>query len=279
MKKPRRRSGACSSVRELAPLCSPAADRPCRIAQEHEDHRVRRRRSRRRRARRPIAKVETPISSRVRTSIFLRPTVSPKWPMMTAPIGPGDVGDAERGQRQQRGGGGVGVREEDLREHQAGGGAVDEEVVVLEHAADEAGEGGLARDALGGGSTGGGGGASWSLLGVPAAAIWSCRVGGRAGPGAVSGAAVRCCARRPGSPAACSQSEAYVPTGYVPDGEVMAVTLSSRRPRSIPGSTTEAPEGAGGTRGTARRPPRRLRDGALEGDQDALDAAGTRPGP
>src|SRR5215218_135420 len=67
-------------------------------------------------------------------------------------------------------------------------------------------------------------------------------VGGRAEPGAVSGAALRCCARRPGSPAASSQSEAYVPTGYVPDGEVMAVTLSSRRHGSIPGSTQGAPK-------------------------------------
>jgi hypothetical protein len=31
VKNPRRLSGACSSVKELAPLCSPAADRPCRI--------------------------------------------------------------------------------------------------------------------------------------------------------------------------------------------------------------------------------------------------------
>src|SRR6476661_10482780 len=52
--------------------------------------------------------------------------------------------------------------------------------------------------------------------------------GGRAVPGAVSGAAVRCCARRPGSPAPVTGG-AYVPTGYVPDGEVIAVTLSSRR--------------------------------------------------
>jgi hypothetical protein len=30
VKKPRRRSGACSSVMEFAPLCSPAAEKPCR---------------------------------------------------------------------------------------------------------------------------------------------------------------------------------------------------------------------------------------------------------
>ena len=35
----------------------------------------------------PIRKVETPIISSVSTSIFLRPTLSPKCPMMTAPIG------------------------------------------------------------------------------------------------------------------------------------------------------------------------------------------------
>jgi len=34
-----------------------------------------------------MANVETPIISRVSTSIFLRPTRSPKCPMITAPIG------------------------------------------------------------------------------------------------------------------------------------------------------------------------------------------------
>ena len=37
--------------------------------------------------RRPIAKVETPISTRVNISTFCRPIRSPKWPRMIAPIG------------------------------------------------------------------------------------------------------------------------------------------------------------------------------------------------
>ena len=58
---------------------------------------------------------------------------------------PGDVADAEGGERQQRGGRGVGLGEEDLAEDQRGGGAVDEEVVVLQGAADPARQRRLAR--------------------------------------------------------------------------------------------------------------------------------------
>ena len=65
----------------------------------------------------------------------------------------GDVGDAERGEREHEGGGVV-AGEEDRREDQGGGGAEDEEVVVLHGAAHEAGQRGLPRrpadDRLGG---------------------------------------------------------------------------------------------------------------------------------
>src|SRR3954447_22454130 len=44
------------------------------------------------------------------------------------------------------------------------------------------------------------------------------------------GSAVRrSCAARPGSRTGPSSPAAYVPTGYVPDGEVIGVTVSSRR--------------------------------------------------
>ncbi len=36
---------------------------------------------------RPIAKVDTPINSRVEIRVFLRPMRSPKWPNSTAPTG------------------------------------------------------------------------------------------------------------------------------------------------------------------------------------------------
>src|SRR3954469_16822462 len=71
-----------------------------------------------------------------------------------------------------------------------------------------------------------------SLLGVPAATTGRAG-GGRPGEsGAVSGAALRCCARlpevsgrpaRPALPGRASPPAAYVPTGYVPNGEVTAV--------------------------------------------------------
>lgn len=79
-------SGACSSVSELAPLCSPAAEMPWAILI----------RTRRIGARTPIEsalgihpmrKVAAPIRMSVSSMIFLRPTRSPKWPRTTAPRG------------------------------------------------------------------------------------------------------------------------------------------------------------------------------------------------
>src|SRR6478672_10104452 len=75
-----------------------------------------------------------------------------------------------------------------------------------------------------------------SLLGVPAAATVSCRrwaPGGSRWRSAVrsdGGVRWRAVLRAaPGVTGRCSPVGAYVPTGYVPDGEVMAITLSSRR--------------------------------------------------
>ena len=203
VKKPRRPSGACSSVSEFAPLCSPAADRPC--STRSTTSRIG--------AATPIGGVGRQAADQERRGAHQQQGQDQHL-LAADPVAevadddradrPGDVGDAERGQRQQRGGRRVGVGEEDRREDQAGGGAVDEEVVVLERAADEAGERGLARDVLTVPSE-----AVVVLMGV------SCEYrrqrsdragGGRAVPGAVSGAALRCCARRPGSPAACSPS-------------------------------------------------------------------------
>jgi hypothetical protein len=86
VKKARLELAECSSVSEFAPLCSPAADRPCN------------RRSSVRMmgaalpivlasGNRPIASVEAPITTSVNSSTVLRPMRSPKWPRMTAPTG------------------------------------------------------------------------------------------------------------------------------------------------------------------------------------------------
>ncbi len=86
VKKPRRSSGACSNDIELAPACSPAAERPW----------SRRRITSRTGAssptwsyvgRQPTRKVETPISRRVPISTFFRPSLSPMWPIRNEPIG------------------------------------------------------------------------------------------------------------------------------------------------------------------------------------------------
>ena len=82
-----------------------------------------------------------PIISSETTSIFLRPTRSPKWPKTTPPSGratkPEGVG-AERAAAcaVHR----VGVGEEQLAEDQGGGRPVEEEVVPLDGGADQAGE-------------------------------------------------------------------------------------------------------------------------------------------
>ena len=86
VKKERRSSGACSSVSELAPACSPAAESPWSSRQKTSsagaaqpilsyD------------GRQPMRNVEKPISTRVNMRTFCRPTRSPKWPRMTAPKG------------------------------------------------------------------------------------------------------------------------------------------------------------------------------------------------
>src|SRR5687767_9719175 len=119
----------------------------------------------------------------------------------------------------------------------------------------------------------------------------SCRVGVRDGPGAVGGAALRCCAasgitgRLPPGPhrAGTGVQSAYVPTGYVPDGEVMVVTLSSEprpalrtrpRPGASVGRCAPAAHVAPETRpermfpGRAqRRPERFLAGGEVRDDQ------------
>ncbi|MNI80632.1 hypothetical protein D3C73_1371740 [compost metagenome] len=58
---------------------------------------------------------------------------------------PGDISDAESGQRQQYAGGGRGGRKENLAEDQCRRRAVDKEIVVLHCAADPARNRGLAR--------------------------------------------------------------------------------------------------------------------------------------
>ena len=64
--------------------------------------------------RQPTRKVETPISSSVPIMTVLRPSRSPMWPIRKEPIGPGDVRDAEGGERGDGGGGVVALGEEDL---------------------------------------------------------------------------------------------------------------------------------------------------------------------
>ena len=86
VKNARRLSGACSSVMEEAPACSPAAERPWQSrastsrAGAHQPMVLKS-------GRQPIAKVEAPISRRVNIRTLRRPTRSPKWPRMTAPTG------------------------------------------------------------------------------------------------------------------------------------------------------------------------------------------------
>ena len=55
--------------------------------QHHQGDRAPRRRSGRTSAAAPIAAVPTPMISRVRISIFLRPIRSPKWPKISPPTG------------------------------------------------------------------------------------------------------------------------------------------------------------------------------------------------
>src|SRR3954451_15901864 len=95
----------------------------------------------------------------------------------------------------------------------------------------------------------------------------SCRMGNRAVPGAVSGAAVQCCARTPGCPVSSAHPhrarcvQPYVPTGYVPDGEVTAVTMSragAEQPERRPVGAPDKPQGTRRTgRGDGERPGRR----------------------
>ena len=86
VKKERRLSGACSSVMEEAPACSPAAERPWQSRAStsrtgaHQPTVLKS-------GRQPMTKVEAPISSSVNMRTFRRPTRSPKWPRMTAPTG------------------------------------------------------------------------------------------------------------------------------------------------------------------------------------------------
>ena len=146
VKNARRWSGACSRVSELAPACSPAAEKPC--SSRHSTSSAGREPSRRRRrwAGSRSANVETPISTSVNISTLRRPIRSPKWPS--------DERADRAGRRRRRrtwrttctsAAVVVAVGEEDLREDQRGGGAEEEEVVVLDGAAHEAGQRGLLR--------------------------------------------------------------------------------------------------------------------------------------
>ena len=123
-----------------APL---AADRePLQDAAERQEDARPRRRSSRRTASRPTAIVDAPITIIVKTSSFLRPTRSPKWPKIAAPIGRATkptknvVNDSSVADER------IGAREELLREHRRGGDAVQEEVVPLDGRADRRGDDG-----------------------------------------------------------------------------------------------------------------------------------------
>ena len=86
VKNARRCSGACSRLSELAPDCSPDADRPCSSRSETSStgaqmpmwSYV---------GRQPTRKVDTPMSDTVSNNTRLRPCLSPMWPMKNAPIG------------------------------------------------------------------------------------------------------------------------------------------------------------------------------------------------
>ena len=86
VKNERRSSGECSSVSELAPACSPAAERPCSTRHSTSSAGAPQPMASYD-GRQPIRNVETPISSSVNSSTFCRPIRSPKWPTKTAPTG------------------------------------------------------------------------------------------------------------------------------------------------------------------------------------------------
>ena len=86
VKKERRLSGACSSVMDEAPACSPAAEKPWQrraSTSRTGAHQPTVLKS----GRQPMAKVEAPISNSVNMRTFRRPILSPKWPRITAPTG------------------------------------------------------------------------------------------------------------------------------------------------------------------------------------------------
>ena len=80
------------------------------------------------------------MSSRVATSVNLRPTRSPKWPKIAAPIGRAAKPTNCTPNESRMPVNGRLVREEQRREDQRGRGAVEEEVVPLDGGADGAGE-------------------------------------------------------------------------------------------------------------------------------------------
>ena len=139
VKNDRRSSGACSSVSELAPACSPAAERPCSSRQKTSSagaaqpiwSYV---------GRQPIRNVEQPHQHEREHEDLLPADPVTEVAEDDRTERPGDVREAEGGERhhQRRG---VVVGEEDVREDQRRGGAEDEEVVVLHRAAHEAGDG------------------------------------------------------------------------------------------------------------------------------------------
>ena len=143
VKNERRSSGACSSVSELAPACSPAAESPC--SSRHSTSSAG--------APQPIGVVRRQAADQERRDAHQQQGeqqhLLPADPVAEVADEDradraGDVGEAERRERQHQGGGVV-AGEEDVREDQCGGGAEDEEVVVLHGAAHEAGQRGLAR--------------------------------------------------------------------------------------------------------------------------------------
>ncbi len=86
VKNDRRLSGACSRVRELAPACSPAAEKPCNSRHSTSSAGAAQPMVAKL-GRHPMRNVDAPMSTSVNISTRRRPSRSPKWPRMNAPTG------------------------------------------------------------------------------------------------------------------------------------------------------------------------------------------------
>ena len=141
---PRRSAGAYSTASSTAPPYSPPTPMPCStrsVTSSTGAHQPIASYD----GSRPIAAVPTPMITSVSSSIFLRPTRSPKWPKMKPPTGRARNPTAKVRERRELGRDPLRPLKNSLLEHEPGGGAVEEEVVPLDGGADGGGERDAAR--------------------------------------------------------------------------------------------------------------------------------------